>query len=72
VVLLGVLGELGIFSGGHGAVGQAGQRVGVVVEGGFEVGRVDVEFVGGEGADLTLLVFEGGKGPRERSSSWPR
>ena len=59
VELGGVGDELASVGGGHAAAGGGGERVGGVLLGVFEVGRVEIVLVGGEGADELLLELEG-------------
>ena len=58
----GVGGDLAGVGGGDAAAGGCGERVRGVLLGVLEVGRVDVDLVGGEGADEVLLEGEGGDG----------
>ncbi len=62
VVTGGIGGELAGFGRGDTAAGGCGERVGGVLLGVLEVGRVDVGFVGGEGSDELLLEVEGADG----------
>ena len=63
VILEGVAHELGHVGGRHGAIGRRGERVVGVEKRVFEVGGVEIGFVGGEDADLMLLELERGHGP---------
>ena len=60
VILRGVMDEGRHIGGRHGAAGRRDKRRARVGEGVLEVGRIDVELVGGEGADLALLELERG------------
>ena len=62
VVLGGVGDELAGLGLGDGSAGGRHERVAGVLHGVLEVGRVDVDLVGGDGADELLLEVEGGDG----------
>ena len=62
VVLGGVGDQLAGLGLGDGSAGGRHEGVAGVLHGVLEVGRVDVDLVGGEGADQLLLELEGGDG----------